>query len=119
MFFFFFLIYFKFGFLDFFFFFPPNFVEGILPLIFYILSTISEEEHVNHHPFIHAHTPPINSTGRTDEQLRMNEYTIEEVFSLTSFVYLQGYGLVVTRGKQKLAIFSGKGWRPRGSMLIR
>lgn len=85
----------------------PIFVEGILPLIFYILSTISEEEHVNLRPFIHAHAPQINSTRRTDEQLRMNEYTMEGVFGLTLFIYLLGYGLVV-KGETKISNFLGK-----------
>lgn len=85
----------------------PIFVEGILPLIFYILSTISEEEHVNLRPFIHAHAPQINSTRRTDEQLRMNQYTMEGMFGLTLFIYLLGYGLVV-KGETKISNFLGK-----------
>lgn len=50
------------------FFLLPIIVEGILPLIFYILSTISEEEHINPRP-VHTYartTDPFHpASGQT------------------------------------------------------
>lgn len=102
-----------------FFFFPNFYSKAFLPLIFFVctftyihtLHNISEEE-PSQPPSIHkcarTHAPPINSTGRTDEQIRMNEYTMDGVFGLILFIYRSsGLRLVKRlRGKQRLAIFS-------------